>query len=179
MKINKIALVLVMSAPMFAVQAAEAPAQALLQWTGFVGGSFDSSTIGLTGQGGGDITPATITIQADGTFSSDRAIVVEAHQIDKTTKEVKSDLVVGGVDWNLSAVNINHPAYDGAKLAFTANGKDFVPGTVFTTENGIPPIVGIAVAAETSAVVSPDLLKAGDAVQVSATILAEPSLLTS
>ncbi|HIF9551852.1 TPA: hypothetical protein ACX6S2_004222, partial [Photobacterium damselae] len=77
MKINKIALVLVMSAPMFAVQAAEAPAQALLQWTGFVGGSFDSSTIGLTGQGGGDITPATITIQADGTFSSDRAIVVE------------------------------------------------------------------------------------------------------
>ncbi|HIF9495344.1 TPA: hypothetical protein ACX6SZ_003879 [Photobacterium damselae] len=179
MKISKIALVLVMAAPMFATQAAEAPAQALLQWTGFIGGTFDSSTVGLTGQGGGDITPATITIQADGTFSSDRSIVVEAHQIDKATKEVKTDLVVGGVDWNLTSVNINHPAYDGSKLAFKANGKEFVPGTVFTTEDGIPPIVGISVAAETSAVVSPDLLKSGDAVQVSATILAEPELLKS
>ncbi|HIF9551466.1 TPA: hypothetical protein ACX6S2_003824, partial [Photobacterium damselae] len=87
---------------------------------------------------------------------------------------VKADLVESGVNWNLSAVNINHPAYDGSKLAFTANGKDFVPGTAFTTEDGLSPIVGIAVAAETSAVVNPDLLKAGDAVQVSATILAEP-----
>ncbi|NVH47963.1 hypothetical protein [Photobacterium damselae] len=176
MKFNKLALALALSAPMFAAQATEAPAQALLQWTGFVGGSFDSSTIGLTGQGGGDITPATITIQADGTFSSDRAIVVEAHQIDPKTKEVKTDLFGDGVDWNLSAVNINHPAYDSSKLAFTANGKDFVPGTVFSTNSAISPIVGIAVAAETSAVISPDLLKAGDAVQVSATILAEPVL---
>ncbi|HIF9228188.1 TPA: hypothetical protein ACX6QJ_002121 [Photobacterium damselae] len=174
MKVNKIALALALAAPMFAAQAAEAPAQALLQWTGFVGGSFDSSTIGLTGQGGGDITPATITIQADGTFSSDRAIVVEAHQIDSATKEVKADLVEGGVNWNLSAVNINHPAYDGSKLVFTANGESFVPGTTFPTADGLAPIVGIAVAAEKSAVVSPDLLKAGDAVQVSATILAEP-----
>ncbi|HIF9495096.1 TPA: hypothetical protein ACX6SP_003541, partial [Photobacterium damselae] len=50
----------------------------------------------------------------------------------------------------------------------------FVPGTVFPTEASIPPIVGISVAAEPSAVISPDLLKSGDAVQVSATILAEP-----
>lgn len=171
MKVNKLSLVMLSALSLAAgsAMAADAPAQALLQWTGYVGGTFNSSTIGLTGQGGGEIQDGLLSVEDTGEFVSERAIVVEAHPLeaDGVTLD-KVNFYEGEVNWNISGVSVNNAAYDVANLAFQINGTDYVSGTPFST-SGSDNSVGVTVAySDTPTGVNP-----GDAVQVAATILAE------
>lgn len=149
-----------------------APAQGLLEWTGFVDGIFNSTEIALTGQGGGDIQKGLLNIQETGEFTSARAIVVEAHKtIDNAgVIEADADLYEGDVNWNLANQSVSHSGYDVNSIEFGFNGTLFESGTTLTTLVG-EHIVGITVNYKAAADVNP-----GDAVQVSATILAEPSV---
>ncbi|EGQ8057184.1 hypothetical protein HPX47_004642 [Vibrio alginolyticus] len=159
------------------------PAQALVQWTGFVPGVFNTSEIALTGQGGGDIVPGLLAIDETGTFTSERAVVVEAHASEELVEgsgewTATTDAYAGDVDWTLTGVGINNAAYDVGKLAFQVNGNDILPlgstgtgDTSFKTEEGSGHILGVTVSYDEVADVT-----AGDSVQVSATVLAQPAV---
>ncbi|MFV0486448.1 MAG: hypothetical protein ACK5NL_04610 [Vibrio fluvialis] len=166
------------------------PAQALLQWTGYVTGVFNTSEIALTGQGGGAIQAGLLKIAEDGTFSSERAVTVEAHasEVDDAgtplepsddTYEAADAAYSGDVAWSLTGVAVSNSAYDLNQLTFQLNGTDVAPeGTAggvdesLTTDAGSSHVVGVTVSyAEPVTDVA-----VGDSVQVSATILATPSV---
>ncbi|HHC7130292.1 TPA: hypothetical protein ACN37W_004108 [Vibrio parahaemolyticus] len=171
----------------------ESPAQALLQWTGYVPGVFNSSQIALTGQGGGDIQPGLLSISEDGSFVSERAVIVEAHEAEPVLDaegaetgeyEATANAYDGNVVWSLSGVAVNHAGYDVNSLAFQVNGSDLAPlGTAggmgaaedtATTKAGSGHSLGVTVSYTDSAEVS-----VGDPVQVSATVLAQPEVIES
>ncbi|EHK6028643.1 hypothetical protein C4G53_RS23880 [Vibrio parahaemolyticus] len=150
-----------------------APSSSVLEWRGFVSGAFAGSDIGLTGQGGGDIQTGELSINDDGAFTSARAIIVEAHDVDTSgsTPVISSDLYAGDVDWSISAINISHAAYDLSKLVVSMNGDTMVTGTPLTTTAGNH-TVGFSVSSPAPA--DPSMLTPGDAVSVTAMLFAEP-----
>ncbi|EJE8675980.1 hypothetical protein M5236_004707 [Vibrio parahaemolyticus] len=151
-----------------------APASSVLEWRGFVSGAFPGTDIGLTGQGGGNIQTGVLSINDDGAFTSARAIIVEAHSMDKTDPTnpvVSPELYDNEIDWTVSAINVSHAAYDLSKIVVSMNGTAMVPGTATNTAAG-ENIVGFSVSSEAPA--DPSMLTPGDAVSVTAMLFAGP-----
>lgn len=100
---------------------AAAPSSSVLEWRGFVGGAFVGTDVGLTGQGGGSIQEGVLNINEDGSFTSARAIIVEAHAVDTTgsVPTIKSEFYDGEVNWSISATNVSHAAYDVSNINVT------------------------------------------------------------
>ena len=164
------------TAVMMTAGAAQAePAQALLEWSGWVGGTFNSADIALTGQGGGEIQKGLLNIKDDGTFSTARAIIVEAHATEDDgngNMVAAPELYDGDVDWDYTAPSIDHinGAYDVSNVKILMDGVEMVMETPVTTPNG-DHIVGFEAEYSEEAAVLP-----GERVTVAATILAEPSV---
>ncbi|WP_146153860.1 hypothetical protein [Photobacterium sanctipauli] len=172
MKKQLLPLAIIASLGAFSMNVHAEPAQALLEWQGFVGGVFNTDEIALTGQGGGEIQEGELNIQPDGTFITEKGIVVEAHEsVDDGSGnfEAGDALYNGDVDWSLAFTDISVEAYDVNQLVVTMNGAEIQKDTPVTTAVGNH-IVNFAVNYPTTAEVSP-----GDSVTVYATVLAEPA----
>ncbi|MCR9352123.1 hypothetical protein [Vibrio alginolyticus] len=166
MKKNAMIIALLSAGLMSSVATAK-PASSVLEWRGFVDGSFDGSDIALTGQGGGDIQKGVLTIAKDGSISTDRAIVVEAHEVDESG--AVQDLFGGDVAWNISATSVSHPAYDAKDITISMNGTTIEPGTPVKTTAGNH-IVGFAASGLPT---DADKLTPGDVVSITTLVLAE------
>ncbi|QKS98630.1 hypothetical protein HUO05_25860 (plasmid) [Vibrio alginolyticus] len=150
-----------------------APASTTLEWRGFVGGAIDGSDITLTGQGGGDIQKGVLSVSDDGSFATERAIIVEAHAIDESGNVL--DFYDGDVAWNISATNVSHAAYDVNDIVISMNGKPIEEGTPVVTNAG-KHIVGFSASSPVPANVA--MLTPGDTVSVTTMVFAEPSVVT-
>lgn len=155
------------------------PAQAMLEWHGFTGGVFNSSEIALTGQGGGDILRGVLQVQEDGTFTTTRPVVVEAHA---TKEEVPGSGVFiadteffdGDVKWTLSNqfVDSQSTEYDAAQLTFTLNGDVLAADDSITTSVGDHSLsVGVSYDVPLTEQLAP-----GSHVAIAATIFAQPDV---
>ncbi|EPW6725672.1 hypothetical protein ACWONS_004777 [Vibrio parahaemolyticus] len=167
-----------LSAGLMSQVANAAPSSAVLEWRGFVGGAFAGTDIGLTGQGGGDIQTGVLAINDDGAFTSARAIIVEAHAMDKTdplAPTISSEMYEGDVDWSISATNVSHAAYDLSKVVISMNGDPITEGTPMKTSTGNH-VVGFSVSSP--APTDASMLTPGDAVSVTTMVFAEPSVVT-
>lgn len=168
--------IILLSAGLMSQVVSAAPASSMLEWQGFVPGSFDGDEIGLTGQGGGDIQTGVLTVASNGTFTSQRPIVVEAHAIDSSgaSPVVSPDLYSGDVDWSISSTNISHAAYKASDVTVLMNGEPITEGTPVTTNAGNH-IVGFSVSS-TEPTADPTILKPGDEISVNTLVFAQPSV---
>ncbi len=162
-----------LSAGLFTQVANAGPASSVLEWRGYVSGAFAGSDIGLTGLGGGSIDVGALSIDEDGALTTERAIIIEAHAMDKTDPSApvidKENFYDGDVKWTVTGSNINHPAYDVTKLEVTINGKPVDAGTPVVTTAG----AHTAAFSVTTEATDADKLKPGDAVSITTLVYAE------
>lgn len=140
MNLKKIVLasaaVIAMSAPAYAV---DPTASAV--WTGLVSGSTAGDTMVITGLGGGAIGTGTITINQDGTFSSNNSIIMEARSNTGTLAVPVVGNLVTEATWTLASVNVLIPGVDTVEITNTTqvyDGSTVLPvgGTVGGTGTG-------------------------------------------
>lgn len=164
-----------LSAGLMSQVANAAPASSVLEWRGFVNGAFSGTDIGLTGQGGGDIQTGVLSINGDGAFTSERAIIVEAHAMDDSGAEpvISPELYAGDVAWSISATNVSHAAYDLSSIVISMNGDPITEGTPVITSTGNH-TVGFSVSSPAPA--DATMLTPGDAVSVTTMVFAEESV---
>lgn len=155
-----------------------APTSSVLEWKGFVKGAFNGTDIGLTGQGGGDIQAGELSIERDGAFTTERAVIVEAHAMDNSGAEpvITSEMYEGDVNWNITATHVSHEAYDLADIVVSMNGNPITEGTPVITTAGNH-IVGFSVSSPAPQDTS--MLSPGDAVSVTTMVFAEPNVVSS
>jgi len=178
---KQVMMMAVLSAGLIGQSVHAAPASTTLEWVGFVPGVFDGSDIGLTGQGGGDIQAGVLNVEEDGAFTSQRPIVVEAHEMIDTSAlgdgsqfGAGPELYDGDVDWSLVSTSVTHSAYDAtADITIAMNGTKLVEGTPVTTTTGnhIVTFVAESVSPSAGGTVVP-----GDAVAVQAMITAQANV---
>lgn len=136
--------------------------QGQLEWSGVVGGVFNSSKIGL------------LQIADDGTLVSQRTIVVEARAMEKGKTGTLSDAQYNGdIIWNLANISVSTPTNDINKLLLKVNGVNIVSG------QGVETLVGQHILHITTAMQSEGIKEAmvyNRAVQVDAVIMAEPKI---
>lgn len=177
MKKNAVVIAL-LSAGLMSQAVNAAPSKSILEWTGFVGGAFAGTDVGITGLGGGRIQPGTLDEidKETGAFKSTRPIVVEAHAIDQadTAPVISADMYEGDVTWRVSAPSISHMAYIKSKVDVTINGEPIGHGQTVTTiagDNSVAFDVSVASASD------PSKLRIGDAVKVTTLVIAEPAVI--
>ncbi|MEI6858742.1 MAG: hypothetical protein V5788_02960 [Shewanella sp.] len=146
-------------------------ATGILEWNGFVGGVVAGENITLTGLNGGVIEEGLLNIDDTGEFVSQRAIAVEAHAYDTSTLDTVGGVMVGdefagNLEWTIHNLSVSDAAYDIDILTFDLSGHPIAPGISVSTVLG-ENFVSISVAYPEAVDVTP-----GDAVQVSATIVA-------
>lgn len=145
--------------------AATDSAHAVVTWSGSVPGVLPGNTITITGLGKGAIASGTLNVEADGTFASQTAVILESHSFDDTLPEADQigDLV--DATWSLTNVSVAPATYNKADIKVSFNGTEVLEGT---------PMADLAntVAVEIRNDVANDKVSPNDGIQVTTTAMA-------
>ncbi|WP_297478249.1 hypothetical protein [uncultured Photobacterium sp.] len=104
-------------------------AHAVVTWSGTVPGVLPGNTLTITGLGKGAIPNGVLNVEADGTFASQTAVILESHTFDDSLAEDKQigDLV--DATWSLTNVSVSPATYDKATVKVKFNGVEVAEAT--------------------------------------------------